>query len=94
MTPKLLSEILNTTVTKVEIKDDEVKYNHIFKISTYKLMHLMKEWADGKGFLLESGLSWCNYYRKPEEETAIDYTMADTEFEAVKKACEWIMDNE
>ena len=100
MTPKLLSEILNTTVTKVEVKDDVVRYNRIFKISTYKLMHLMKVWAFHKGYCLSSyydevghGCEVTGLAQKPNTGLLLDIE-EHSETKAVEKSCEWIMDNE
>ena len=65
-------------------------------INIYELMHLMKEWAWGKGFQLMSHRNYFNnkyaiqvhekLYRHFEAES-----LEDTEIETVTKACEWIL---
>ena len=60
-------------------------------INIYELMHLMKEWANNNSYLISSDVDGnCRseyvYNNHPSE----SYN-EDTEFEAVIKACEWIL---
>ena len=63
-------------------------------INIYELMHLMKEWARTKGYLLlsgyDNGTTWvCECTNKSMLDT---YTKSEPE--AVTKACEWILEQQ
>ena len=69
-------------------------------INIYELTHMMKEWAWGNGFILTSKKSYfgewsCRIHIKLESESFTpkvqDIIISDYEFEAVTKACEWIL---
>ncbi len=110
---ELLSVVLEKH-PRIEITDIEVKknslcwidaeipksvYDETRSINIYELAHKCKEWANDKGYTLESTEKWCNYYRGNINEVNIDdgyidYTIADTEPEAIFKACQWILENE
>jgi len=107
MTPpskELLGAVLGIKVNKIEYEEQQneiVYYCNQFGratgyINIYELMHLMKEWAWGKGFQLMSHRNYFNnkyaiqvhekLYRHFEAES-----LEDTEIETVTKACEWIL---
>ena len=84
---KVIHSQLNSSVKNSEIAisyDDKWTYENI-----YELMHLMKEWAFSNDYQLYSGRlighkSICSVVN-------FDNSFAETEFEAVIKACEWIL---
>jgi hypothetical protein len=66
-------------------------------INIYELMHIMKEWAFNTGYTVE--IKW-RHNSHPQEKTRCVIKLgtygtkgvAGTEFEAVTKACEWILE--
>ncbi len=69
-------------------------------INIYELMHLMKEWAVStyeiefesnfsKAMVTIETIGWCE--NKGEWGCLLDQASGSTEFEAVTKACEWIL---
>ena len=77
----------------------EVKKNHK-QINIYELAHKCKEWAISNGYNLWSGYApkdkkfAVNFYLIKENiEIDCDESLADTEPEAIFKACQWILDN-
>lgn len=88
-------------------KDIHINYKRkdgiiaLYIINIYELMHLMKEWAWSQKYLLESGVTdtpFCSITNTNEEDTYNNYlpderTIADTEPEAIFKACQWILNN-
>ena len=109
---KLLSEVLgyNFEISCIELAEFEAKL-FIYKegfglkdiINIYELMHLMKEWACDKSFMLTTWYSdedeytgreaLCNIYEPYMSFDEITKSfIADTEFEAVTKACEYILE--
>ena len=63
-------------------------------INIYELMHLMKEWANKKDYWCISGYEenhQGSYYCMLKDMPDNKFFYADTEFEAVTKACEWIL---
>ena len=62
-------------------------------ISIYKLAHKCKEWAYNNSYTLRSQLKVC-YCRFPiHNDIEEKIFKADTELEAIFKACQWILDN-
>ena len=107
MTPpskKLLTNILGFEVRIISIVDNTLlctkKTNRGFtdiRINVYELMHLMKEWAYSLDEFIISSY-WVNggevdiYGRYSCADSQPDKSFsADTEFEAVTKACEYIL---
>ena len=70
--------------------NDDTAYR---SINIYELMHLMKVWAKDEVYYLESGYisgAVCRVYLDLED---MKIFWADTEPEAVFKACEWILED-
>ena len=114
---ELLSAVLSEDIASVEVVGNTVRYtvlNYVAEedgeltyidlgtnINIYELMHLMKVWANKRGFELFSATTVAGKGEcctVPEdydlEEAAIhegSYTCENTEFEAVTQACEWIL---
>ena len=72
--------------------NDDTAYR---SINIYELMHLMKEWAvEDKGFMFSKLINFGAYtqyqvfIKQPSVEAEF---MGTTEFEAMTKACEWIL---
>jgi len=71
-----------------------------YEINIYELMHMMKEWAEKKGYILQShiiGDSVCKISKITNYSPYIDtleILNANTEPEAVTKACEWILEQQ
>ena len=101
---ELLSEVLELKINLVEI--DEAR-NKVFyycnqfgrmtgEISTFELAHKCKEWAFDKGFVLKSykkqGAFSGTYHYAIDINDKICEWLANTEYEAIFKACEWIME--
>jgi len=73
-------------------------------INIYELMHMMKKWAVTKGYAIQSEAPWNEEYRNgfirqgiAELRTftlIVDIFNANTEHEAVTKACEWILEQQ
>lgn len=61
-------------------------------INIYELAHKCKEWANNKEFHLWSMQNECQLETfKSSHNLDIEHFMADTEPEAIFKACEWIL---
>ena len=101
---ELLSEVLGLKINLVEI--DEAR-NKVFyycnqfgritgEINIYELVHKCKEWAFDKGFVLKSykkqGAFSGTYHYAIDINDKICEWLANTEYEAIFKACEWIME--
>lgn len=95
---ELLSEVLKIDDI-VHIQKEGINYLFISRannpaviINIYELAHKCKEWANiTKGKYLSSGY---NEFDKKWEAMMMQYTFpADTEPEAIFKACKWILDN-
>lgn len=67
------------------------------EINIYELMHIMKEWALKQGFYTKSQLgiekSVANIFNIRFQDCDENF-FADTELEAVTKACEWILEQQ
>ena len=64
-------------------------------INIYELQHMMKEWLlDGEGYLFTKKIQYEKYHNWQlviKKSDIVEEFMADTEPEAVTKACEWIL---
>ena len=101
---ELLREIMEIGTDSI-IDDVEVYKNNILyavdgqyadDINIYELMHLMKEWAVNKGFVVLSrndsiGYRWTVILSIPSNLNFNKPFEQLSEFEAVIKACEWIL---
>ena len=98
---ELLSEVLKKEVIDVfKVVKSNLRYEDtdLQHINIYELMHLMKEWAlkDNRVLTVLSGqdingFKICNIGISPNKEYFTKQFIADTEFEAVTKASEWIL---
>ena len=100
---ELLSEVLYTFqeihyVEKLDFRT--IKFGGISiegnfinsSMNIYELAHKCKEWANNKGFHLWSMQNECQLETfEASHNLDIEHFMADTEIEAVFKACEWIL---
>lgn len=99
----LLSEILGEEVNETIILEGSIlKYSYKYlgyaEINIYELAHLnLKQWALSKGYRLISFGRECFLYEMQELYDVSEqlnqwseWFEADTELEAVTKACEWI----
>ena len=98
---ELLSKILKETYTHIEQSFHLIcvrKYNDGVlaggnDINIYELMHKMKVWALSKGYRIDSAIT-DGRYGECVLSAGIGFSMyfeADTEFEAVTEACEWVL---
>ncbi len=89
---ELLSAVFKMQVSKViKVKKSKIFYDTEFNknwtMNHYQLTHYMKSWADTLDYIIFSSISSC--------EVNESYTFdAKTEFEAVTKACEWILEQQ
>ena len=99
---ELLSAVLGEEVDEHIIKNNnDIVYSvhkignmEITSINIYELQHMMKEWALEQGYELTSNNNFC--YVDLVLSTMGHYAVrvdfiADSEPEAVTKACEWIL---
>lgn len=105
---ELLSEVLKVKIRKINssILDGNLYYYKELvkcksKINIYELAHKCKEWAENQGYILLSKNKECLVYLIDDVYDVIeclnqyeDYFDADTEYEAIFKACDRILDNE
>jgi hypothetical protein len=95
---ELLSEVLGFVVTSIYVapNDKFIEAQSEYqdeRINIYELMHMMKEWAKAKYESTDFNVygSWqCDITIFGEQDIVLNFH-ADTEFEAVTKACEWIL---
>lgn len=99
---ELLSEVLGVKrITDINLTDNYITYKYfafeydIFedKVNIYELMHKMKVWALSKGYRIDSAIT-DGRYGECVLSAGIGFSMcfeADTEFEAVTQACEFIL---
>lgn len=80
-------------------KDQKWGGDSAHRINIYELAHKCKEWAwnNNNGINLSSELTYCSFWRGYKDEIGVDRAIqktfyADTEPEAIFKACEWIME--
>jgi len=108
---ELLEKVLDVEIIYdhlLSIKENELKYYvekdgdfyECLEINIYELMHLMKDWAWGNGYILTSKKSFfgewsCRIHKKLESESftpkLIDVVLSDFETDTVTKACEWVL---
>ena len=100
---ELLSAVLGEEVDEHIIKNNnDIVYSvhkignmEITSINIYELMHMMKEWLlDGEGYLFTKKIQYEKYHNWQlviNKRDIVEEFMAGTEFEAVTKACEWIL---
>ena len=70
-------------------------FNQRFFMNIHELAHKCKEWAKDKNYILKSfigGRSFCIIESLIGKEVVVDAKIADTEPEAIFKACQWIME--
>lgn len=101
---ELLSEVLDKgkgSITKIEYNPSKtiVEYEQLERywnsINTYELAHKCKEWAISKGWVLHEVRNlkeYIIYFSGDFREPSNDFR-ANTEPEAIFKACEWIMEH-
>ena len=101
---ELLSEVMDVKVFKCFVNNGICSYHdeYFYKdINIYELAHKCKEWASINSYALESSVhmqpkrssvAGCQIHWRYETED-LPYFEADTEPEAIFKACEWIMEN-
>lgn len=99
---ELISKVLE--IDKRLLRIDEIKENHIFfytmsnvgeyqnYINIYELAFKCKEWAYSKCNEIISYTEGCEIFQTQMGEKIKDF-YADTEIEAIFKACQWILDN-
>ena len=63
------------------------------KVDTYELMHKCKEWALNKGYQINSWINGCSIFFSDTHEPYLVNYEAESEPEAVYKACEFILNN-
>lgn len=103
---ELLIEVLpypkNEFVEFIKQNDDFIKYGARLQdqISIYELAHKCKEWARENHYIILSKNMECLIYHTDNIYDVIeclemyeDYFQANTEYEAIFKACQWIYDN-
>ena len=95
---ELLSAVLGEEVKSVELwKENSIRYfaPKDYIINIYELMHKMKEWAvEDKGFMFSKLINFGAYtqYQVSIKQPSVEAEfMGTTEFEAMTKACEWIL---
>ncbi len=106
---ELLSEVLGLNVVYTESCEHrdgiigiwtDINTKPIEEINIYKFAFKCKKWAENKGYIIFSKNKECLIYSIDEVYDVIeclnqyeDYFEADTECEAIFKACEWILKN-
>ena len=101
---ELLSEVLNQNVTSVYKQQEQYRYttsntngawvsgSDVPLPNIYELAHKCKEWAHSRSFMIQSYLY--NTKARADLLSSCDVDekfIADTEPEAIFKACEWIL---
>ena len=95
---ELLSEVLGINIKRVINLSSANKVHYdgergMDTINIYELAHKCKEWAKVQQYPIGSLVgSQCNIASFPESISGACF-YADTEPEAVYKACQWILDN-
>ncbi len=99
---ELLSAVLDKEVIWRDIENSDLNYtqdNRLYEgdINIYELMHLMKEWIFIQGYSIQTMRELSDidfwYYCLWSEDIISKKESSNnkTEFEAVTKACEWIL---
>ena len=107
---ELLSEVLGYTPFKVSVsKEGSIGTETLLienedgtvraYINIYELVNRCKEWASSYKFEIESALGYCGDklpYARPIAYDGCEYDIieAETEPEAIIKACQWILDKD
>ena len=97
---ELLGEVLDASVYELKIKgntvfavyDNGMPLMNDIPINIYELAHKCKEWAHSRNFMIQSYLY--NTKARADLLSSCDVDekfIADTEPEAIFKACEWIL---
>jgi len=76
------------------LKISKHKDSIIISINIYELMHMMKEWAISKKVYILSNISFIGGTAHTIKGNENNLFSANTEFEAVTKACEWILEQQ
>ena len=95
----------NVFIKEIETRNNDIEYlcnvGGWNLLNIYELAHKCKEWASINSYALESSIhmqpkrssiAGCQIHWRYETED-LPYVEADTEVEAILKACEWIMEN-
>ena len=103
---ELLSEVLKLNITYIERCNNSIiykisVYDREEEVNIYELAYKCKEWANNlpsKRYQLYSGIcpkslnySVCSIFSGAIEQT--EEIIANSEVEAIIKACQWILDN-
>ncbi len=105
---KLLGEVLSIDCNSNKIVGNTVIYNEHYRINVYELMHFCKTWSSTKYKNIFSRCEYKTpntlgaiayiidsfYIDRYHGSRIIESYKADTEPEAVFKACQWIYDKE
>lgn len=90
---ELLSEVLNKEITDYSVHTGFIWFKHkdfVSNINTYELAYKCKEWANKNSkYSIGSNVDNAWVWEK-ETDLLIEDFEAETEVEAVFKACEWI----
>ena len=98
-------ELKENTITFIEDYWDEDEGSGFYRnhtINIYELAHKCKEWALSKGYILmskprtSSSFATCEFCKNGKcdyEDDLWNDFRADTEPEAIFKACQWILNN-
>jgi len=97
---ELLSNVLGVEIYQINIIGNDVMYKigtaakwTEKKINIHELAHKCKEWAYSKSYKIASYKSYNNWICK-DPFKGDPYIGADTEPEAIFKACEWILEQD
>ena len=82
-----INEISNELYFEVELIDDYEQHY----VNIYELIHLMKEWILNKDLFFASNVGVCDIY-DIHVNRIFEERSCESEFEAVTKACEWILE--
>ncbi len=96
----LLDAVFGIDTIDMSLYDTLLRYNYlndgyvIANINVYELAHKCKEWALKQGWYLNAWITvnegaYCDAIKLPSQEL---HSEADTEPEAIFKACEWILE--
>ena len=105
LTKELLNEVLEDTVISiwhVNKYTNELHYNTTnypdssIAINIYELAHKCKEWVYKNGYVIQSGrdvLTESQFIARVMKKSLVQYDgIAQSEPEAIFKACQWIME--
>ena len=97
---ELLSEVFEQEIRFIKYVANNTYEVHFEKpirlkyiiINIYELAHKCKEWANKQGYWANSGYD-NKYYCMLKDMPDNQWFYADTEVEAIFKACQWILDS-